>query len=210
MKIRYIGHACFEVEENGYTVIFDPYAPDSVPGVRPMCETADEVFCSHEHADHGYREAVQLRKGGVSPFKVTEIQAYHDDESGKLRGENVIRVLESEDGIRVVHMGDIGHMPDTDQLKKIGTPDVMMIPVGGFFTVGPNEAKEITDAVKPRVIIPMHYRGDGFGYDVIGPLKDFTDLFGSEEVKYYESGAMEMTQDTPKQVAVLKALNIQL
>lgn len=204
MKIRYIGHACFEVSENGYSVIFDPYEPDNVPGTLSISEEANDVCCSHEHGDHNYRAGVKLKAIESAPVKITEISSYHDSEGGVVRGNNTIHVLDTESGLRAVHMGDIGHILEPKQLELIGNPDVVMIPVGGFYTVDARQAKNIAENMGARIIIPMHYRGEGFGYDVIGPVEEFTSLFPEDMVKFYATDTIEVTKDTPKQVAVLK------
>ena len=109
-------------------------------------------------------------------------------------------------GIRAIHFGDLGHIPDADALKAMAKPDVVMIPVGGFFTISADEAKQICDILKPKVIIPMHYRSKTFGYDVIAEVGDFAKLFPTSAVKFYDTDTIEITADTPTHVAVLKYL----
>ena len=175
-----------------------------MPGTLSISEEANDVCCSHEHGDHNYRAGVKLKAIESAPVKITEISSYHDSEGGVVRGNNTIHVLDTESGLRAVHMGDIGHMLEPKQMELIGTPDVVMIPVGGFYTVDARQAKNIAENMGARVIIPMHYRGEGFGYDVIGPVEEFTSLFPEDMVKFYDTDTIEVTKDTPKQVAVLK------
>ena len=175
MILTWYGHACFLAETAAGSVVFDPYAPGSVPGLTLPPLRADAVVCSHGHRDHAHAAGVTL-SGRKPDFTIRAIPSFHDDRSGTLRGENRIHVLEA-DGLRLVHMGDLGHMLSEEQLAAVGKPDVLLIPVGGHYTIGPAEAEKLVRALRPRLTIPMHYRGEGFGYDVIGPVEDFTHLF---------------------------------
>ena len=169
MKITWLGHSCFKVETKGYTLILDPYEDGSVPGCAPVRETADEVLCSHEHYDHNYRGGVTLREHGASPVKVEVISTYHDNREGKLRGSNRIHILDDGE-VRIAHMGDLGCELEPEQLRKLEGLDGALIPVGGYYTIDAVQAKKLTDQIKPRITIPMHYRGDGFGFKELGTV----------------------------------------
>lgn len=201
VTLRWLGHSCFRVEAEGFAVILDPFAPGSVPGCADLHETADLVLCSHDHGDHNCREAVALREGSrKNPFTVSTLSSFHDDQNGALRGKNTITILEAE-GVRVAHMGDIGCMPSQMALDRLHGIDALLLPVGGHYTVGPQEAKAIVDAVEPRVTIPMHYRSDSFGYDVIGPVEDFLAL--CDAVTRYNTNTVEIVPGMPRQTLVL-------
>lgn len=175
INITYHGHSCFEVNFDGYTVILDPYT--GVPGYPELSLQANEVFCSHNHRDHNYTEGVTiLSKKRPNELKITEIESFHDDQKGKLRGPNTIRIFEYQ-GTSIMHCGDIGCMPEEEQIQKMMGMDVVMIPVGGYYTMEPDDCKKILDRINPRIIVPMHYRGDGFGYDVIKTVEDFTNNY---------------------------------
>ena len=199
MKITWLGHSCFLVSAEGYSVVFDPYADGSVPGLAPLRVTADAVYCSHDHHDHNARDLVTLT-GRVCPLHVEEIACYHDDKRGLLRGKNTVRILSAE-GLRAAHLGDLGHMPGKKLLEALRGVDALLIPVGGYYTIDAATAKAVADAVGARVVIPMHYRLGGMGYDVIGTLDAFTDL--CDNVRYYDSNTFELGADTPAQTAVL-------
>ena len=109
---------------------------------------------------------------------MTQIPSFHDDRGGALRGENTISVVEAED-LRIAHMGDIGCMLTAEQLSALGRVDLMMIPVGGHYTVDARGAREIVQAVKPGIVIPMHFRGRGFGFPVIGKVEPFLKFAGN-------------------------------
>ena len=193
MKLTWYGHACFLAETAEGSAVFDPYAPGSVPGLELPPLRADAVVCSHGHRDHGYAAGVTL-SGREPGFTLRAIPCFHDDRQGALRGENSIAVLEAE-GLRLVHLGDLGHALSAEQCAVIGRPDVLLIPVGGHYTIGPAEAEAVMRALMPRLTIPMHYRGAGFGYDVIGPVEDFTDRF--DAVTRWPSNVLDPAEAEP-------------
>ena len=199
MNLIWHGHSCFQIEAEGFSAVFDPYADGSVPGLAPLRLTADAVFCSHGHSDHSAAELVKL-SGRDFPLAVQELPSYHDDRLGMLRGRNTIRILSAE-GMRVAHLGDLGHMPPKKALDALHGVDALLIPVGGHFTIDALTARTVADAIRPRVVIPMHYRLGGMGYDVIGTLDQFTAL--CRDVRVYETDTFELSADTPAQTAVL-------
>ena len=204
MVVTWIGHSCFKIEKNGYTVIFDPYGDGSVPGLSPVREEADLVLCSHEHGDHNGREAVSLRDGGKNPFKVTRIDGFHDDKQGRLRGKNIMTILDDGEE-KIAHLGDIGCDLSPDQEEELKGVDVLLIPVGGFFTINAKKAAEIVKKLKPGKVIPMHFRGDKkkFGFKVIGKVEAFLKLFPEDSVILQES-KLDSQQDYGGRVVVLQ------
>ena len=143
MNVKWLGHSCMKLSEGGWSAVCDPFAPGMVPGLSPIDETADAVYCSHEHGDHNFREAVRITDSGAPAMKVSEIETWHDDKNGTLRGNNTIRMFTSPSGIRAVHLGDLGCDLTEEQANALMSPDVLMIPVGGFFTIGPEQAKAL-------------------------------------------------------------------
>ena len=181
MKVTYNGHACFSITSGSYTIILDPYSPGSVPGYGSLEESANQVLCSHEHGDHNARDAVRIIGSTASPFEISTISTWHDDAKGKLRGPNTIHILQAE-GFTVVHLGDLGCMLTEDQIALIRRCDVLLIPVGGHYTINADTAAEITRQINAGITIPMHYSGPGFGYDVISPVSEFLHLFSNVQV----------------------------
>lgn len=204
MKLTWVGHACFKLEEQGYAILFDPYKDDVVPGLKPVREKVNLVLSSHDHRDHNGLEVVEIAEGGTNPFSVTKIANYHDDKEGTLRGNNIIHLLEN-DAIRVAHFGDTGCDLTKDQIEMLKGLDVAMMPVGGTYTVDAQMAKKIVDEIGPKVIIPMHYRGDSFGYDVIDTVDTFAGLF--DHVTKVEGSVLEIDADT-QGVVILVPQNI--
>ena len=125
-------------------------------------------------------------------FSVSSIGTFHDPEQGKKRGPNNICIAEYE-GFRAVHLGDLGCALTAEQTECLRGADLLLIPVGGFFTIGPGEAKEIIDALQPRIAVPMHYRRGAMGFPVLSPLSDFTGLF--DRFTELESNVLALTPD---------------
>jgi len=207
MKITWLGHSCFRISHNGFSIVIDPYKPGTVPGLGKLDVQANMVLCSHSHFDHGFTDAVKIIDSGVpNPFSIEKIHTYHDDAAGAKRGENIIHVLEA-DGIRVAHFGDLGCPLTKKQVAQLGALDAAMMPVGGYYTLDAAQAKAELDKVDPAVIIPMHYRSAGFGFKEIGELTAFTELFDPALIKRYDSDTIEIRKGGRKEIAVLKLMN---
>ena len=202
VKIKYVGHACFALSYQDTDIILDPYRDGMVPGLRDMREKADFVFCSHEHDDHNYLAAVALSGADTANFGLGELTLPHDDAEGAKRGLNTVRIF-SFGSIRVAHMGDIGRALTDEEAAVLRGVDCMLLPVGGFYTVGPETAKLIVEQTSPKVVIPMHYSGRGYGFDQIGSAKDFTDLMGEEKVRYGDAEFV-LTENTREQIRVMR------
>lgn len=201
MDLRYCGHSTFCLTSDGKTIMFDPFNDDigyPKPGLAP-----DAVIISHEHFDHNNVGLIQgspkvirgLADEGknwaklddrVGSVRITGVPTYHDAEQGAARGKNTVTILEVE-GMRVVHLGDLGHLLSDEQVKAIGKVDVLMIPVGGHYTIGPAEADQVIGQLKPRVVIPMHFKTEVNAGWPIGTLDDY--LKGKTEAKRVGSSA---------------------
>jgi len=188
MKLEWIGHACFRMTaQDGTVVITDPY--DETVGAKMVPLHADLITMSHEHHDHNDETMIvgspvilhgtqEAAAGGVRTYA---LGSYHDEAQGAKRGKNAIRVFEM-DGLKIVHMGDQGCMPEERILAAISDADVMLIPVGGTYTVDAKEAKEIVGCAKPRCVVPMHVKTKGCGYP-IAKVDAFLALMGAEGKK---------------------------
>lgn len=181
MKITWLGHASFVIETLDKIIIMDPFNEEV--GYPIYGGNVDYATVSHDHWDHS---AVHLLKGSpqvikttgehsVSDIKFTGIKSYHDKEKGSLRGENIIFKINAE-GIEVVHLGDLGHILDYDDIKLLGNVDILLVPVGGTFTVNALEALDIVNKLNPKVVIPMHYNTPHLSFD-LAPVEDFTKHF---------------------------------
>lgn len=193
MKLTWLGHACFLLEQDGYRVVLDPYT--EVPGYPPLQLTAHEVLCSHHHFDHDYVQAITLLPKQESPFTLRTVNTCHDDQSGALRGPNTIHIL-TAGGITVAHLGDLGHQLSQDQLAAIGPVDGVLVPVGGFYTVDAAQAKQVCESLHPKWVVPMHYHHAPYGLPNVGKLDSFVALWPEEEVHRLAGPEFSPTADT--------------
>ncbi|HBI17385.1 MAG: Zn-dependent hydrolase of the beta-lactamase fold-like protein [Candidatus Moranbacteria bacterium GW2011_GWF2_34_56] len=190
MNIQYYGHSCFKIatkaEGRGsedVIAFIDPF--DKKVGLKPPQGKADVVFVSHAHHDHSNVEALKENpviidapgEYSVKGINVTGIDSFHDDQEGAQRGRNTIFVLDTED-IRICHLGDLGVDLTIKQLEKIGDVDVLMVPVGGKYTIDYKVAAAIAKKLSPSIIIPIHYKMKGTSVD-IADEKDFCNEMGN-------------------------------
>ncbi|MBR3253455.1 MBL fold metallo-hydrolase [Candidatus Saccharibacteria bacterium] len=171
MRIEYLGHACFRLDDE---LVIDPYKDGSVPGLAPLRTSAAAVLCTHKHADHSGVECVEIVPGECS-FHIEDVASFHDDQQGALRGPNTIFII-SKDGEKLVHLGDLGHFPNEEQLARISNADYLLIPVGGYYTIDAKTAVEICLAANPKRIIPMHHRTANSGYPELAMVDEFVKL----------------------------------
>ena len=163
MEIKYLGHASFYLKGKSASLVTDPYE-DSI-GLKFPKVQADIVTVSHSHSDHNNANAVSDVKKVVEGPGEYEIQGisivgfptFHDDKKGTLRGKNTIYTIEM-DNLRIVHLGDLGHPLKEKQFEELGEVDILMIPVGGFYTINFEQAVELVRSVESVVTIPMHYK----------------------------------------------------
>lgn len=200
MKLTWYGHSCFKLETNEGAVVFDPYEPDYVPGLELPRLEAELCLCSHGHGDHNYAAGVRL-SGRECTVKVTKIPSFHDDKQGRLRGKNTIHIVETQ-GKRIAHMGDLGHRLSPQQLAALGHIDLMLLPIGGYYTINAATAWEVVQQAKPEAVVPMHYRGKGFGFDVIDTVDSFAALAGN--AKPMDSNELDVDSIAPNTTYLLK------
>lgn len=178
MNIQYYGHSCFKLStkpagrgQEELVIFFDPF--DKKIGLRPPQGQADIILTSHGHYDHNNTESIKGNfrvinipgEYSLLGINIIGIDSYHDPEKGALRGRNTIFLLESED-IKVCHLGDLGTELNAKQMEEIGDVDVLMIPIGGNYTIDAKKAVEIIKKIEPKVVIPMHYKIEGSIVDV--------------------------------------------
>ena len=200
IKIKWLGHACYKIYFDDIQVVVDPFEKGYVPGYRDINTSADIVLASHKHNDHyGLNEVQQLLRM-VNGVNITKVGTFHDEKGGTLRGENTVHIMEYN-GVKIVHFGDIGHILNTEQVEQIGKVDVAIIPIGGTYTVRAPEAKIICEQVKAKVIIPMHYRTDDYGFDVLETTEEFESLF--DNVNHYDSDEYIVPETITAEVAIL-------
>ncbi len=187
MRIRWHGHACFEIA-GSVTIVTDPHDGESL-GIAPPKVRADLVLMTHDHFDHNCVDIVRgpdtsvIKKSVMTVergVRVEGISAYHDTNRGSKRGEITIFKFEL-DGTSFCHLGDLGHELDEATAERISPVDVLFVPTGDVFTVGPDTAKAVIDSISPKVAVPMHYRMPGMTLS-IQPIQNFLRLCDQKSV----------------------------
>ncbi len=204
MKIKWYGHSAFRLtSEDGTTVILDPYEPGCYNGgigYQPIQDKADIVLSSHDHPDHSWVQGVPGKPiivktpcaQVIKRIKIEGIPTFHDKSNGSERGRNTVFSVQV-DGIRICHLGDLGHLlrqKDADYLKPV---DVLLPPIGGLFTINAADVEKIMDQLNPKVVIPMHYKTDKCGFP-LATLDTFTS--GKTPVKSIDNTEIEITRDS--------------
>jgi L-ascorbate metabolism protein UlaG (beta-lactamase superfamily) len=197
MKIKYLGHSAFVItSDGGLKIITDPYTTGPSLTYGEITESADIVTVSHEHLDHcnagGVGGNPQVVKGAgrvvAKGIEFNGIASYHDEIKGRMRGNNTIFCFDV-DGMRVCHLGDLGHLLDDRQVLEIGNVDILFIPVGGYYTIDARAASQVCNQLKPSIIIPMHYKTEKgipgiVGVDVFIKDKDNVTQLDSSEAEF--------------------------
>ena len=205
MIIRYQGHAFFTLElENGTVIAMDPY--DEFYQYPRRRLPADVVTMSHSHHDHNgvasitgsYQAVTDAGVHRLPQCAVTGIETCHDHHQGAHRGKNVFFVVEAE-GLRIGHAGDLGHLLTEEQIAAVGKLDVLLLPVGGYYTINADEAVAVWKQLAPKVCIPMHYRTR---YDLemrVTGVEDFLKAANAETITMplMRAAAGDMSQRTP-------------
>jgi len=215
MKIRWLGHSSFLIEtSSGTKIITDPFEAgsyDGAVGYAPIKETADIVTVSHDHADHNAVEQIDgtpevVRAGEPMEAQgvgISSLNTFHDESKGQDRGRNTIHVIEA-DGVRVAHLGDLGHVLSDSEASELGGIDVLLAPVGGYYTIGPEEARDVAEKLGARIVIPMHYKTEDIGFP-IQPVDDFLKLM--EDVEQVGSTDVEITSESLPESRKVLVLN---
>ncbi len=176
MNIKWLGHASFLItSDTGTRIIADPYTTGENFRYGEIEEEADIVAVSHGHGDHNNIAAVKGNPEIINQVGITEAKGItfnglptaHDNAGGRQRGSNIIFCFEV-DGIKVCHLGDLGHLLSDQQAAELGKIDILLIPVGGYFTIDAKAATQVAEKLAPRVIIPMHFKTDKLDFPIAG------------------------------------------
>lgn len=184
MDISFLGHSSFKLRGKTASVVTDPYDPKIVGLKFPPTE-AEIVTISHGHPDHNYVANVKNIKKvieGPGEYEIMGVSiiglpSFHDNKKGEERGTNTIYVYEM-DGLRLVHLGDLGHTLSEELVEEIGDIDILMVPVGGKYTIGPKEAVSVVQDIDPYIVIPMHYKMEGLGQQLATSLFPVDEFLG--------------------------------
>jgi L-ascorbate metabolism protein UlaG (beta-lactamase superfamily) len=187
MNIQWYGLSCFKIQSKDLVIVTDPYGKES--GFTPLRTRADLVLVSHDHKSHNYVESLkdnpfviygpgEYEKKGVV---IKGIVSFHDSQEGIKLGPNTIYIVEIE-GIRICHLGDLGHLLSPKQLDRINGVDILLIPVGEKRTLSVEKVLDIINEIGPRIVIPMHYQIPKLK-DKLSPVKKFLSEMGLEKIK---------------------------
>ena len=214
MIITWQGHSCFKIQDKigpeGVTVVTDPFNKEA--GLKVPNFEADIITVSHDHKDHNNVDALRgtpfvISCAGEYDFKgvlIEGIDSYHDDKKGEERGANIMYRIEIDD-ISVAHLGDLGDILDNAQLEKLVGTDVLLIPVGGKYTIDAKKAVEVISQIEPRIVIPMHYKTKDLKYD-LDPIDKFVKELGLTPT--YEEKLKISKKDLPQEDMELVILSI--
>lgn len=208
MEISWLGHACFRIKSKDAVIVTDPY--DKSVGYQLGKVSADIVTVSHGHFDHNNVAAIvgepKLVSGPgeyeIKGVMITGIQTFHDAEHGKKRGKNTVYLIETEDLV-VCHLGDLGHVPTAEQVEEMSNVDILMVPVGGNYTINAVQAAEVISLIEPRIVIPMHYKTEVVKLE-IDPVDKFLREMGIKSLQPQSKLTVnKSTLPAESQVAIL-------
>lgn len=198
MFLQWCGQACFLfTSEKGTKILTDPFNKHlgySVPRYQ-----VDSITVSHNHYDHNYIRAVPnhetipiFREPGkylVEEISILGLESFHDNKEGKERGKNTLFLFQI-DGLSIAHLGDLGQILSSWQLKELGKVDILLVPIGGTYTLGAKEASLVVDQLKPSITIPMHYQTETLRYP-LDPVEPF--LKGKEKIEVVPDSRLELS-----------------
>lgn len=210
-----MGHSSFRIKTRTAVVVTDPFDPQMV-GLKYSGVEGDIVTVSHEHRDHNASEKVGGVKkviSGPGEYEVAGVSilgfpSFHDNEKGAKRGKNTIYVIEA-DGLRLAHLGDLGHTLSEEMVGEIGDIDILMVPVGGEFTIGPKDAATVVSAIDPYYVFPMHYKLSGMNeenFSKLEPVESFLKESGLpvENLPKFSVKKEDIIEDQSTKVIILE------
>lgn len=216
MDFKWYGQSCFYISgkkkrksRKKVSILTDPF--DESTGLKLYKKNVEVVLVSHDHKDHNNLSAVNNEAfviDGPGEYEVQNtfirgIFSYHDDEKGEKRGANTIYIIESE-GMNICHLGDLGQKELTDeQLKEIGEVDILLIPIGGTYTLDSKEASKIISQLEPKAVIPMHYKIPGLELDIDGP-ESFFKAMGKKDIEAEDKISISKSNLSDGEIKVFK------
>jgi len=186
MEIVWLGHSCFRIRGKEATIVTDPF--DKTLGYPMRKPNASIVTVSHNHPQHSFVDGVAgsprvVRRPGeydISNVFINGIATFHDKEKGAQRGKNTVFFMEIDE-VKVCHLGDLGHVPTSEQVEQMSGTDILMVPVGGVSTLDAAAAAETIGLLEPKLVIPMHYKTEVVKME-LEPLEHFIKQMGLKEV----------------------------
>lgn len=207
MRITWYGLACFYLEGERAGVLMDPF--DDTVGYEVPYVEADLWSCSHNHYDHNHgasvlnADALAAVDGlDTGAIKTIAVKSWHDRRQGAVWGENTIWVVTLE-GMRIAHLGDLGHLLTPDHLKQIGSVDLLLVPTGGIYTIDEREAAAVVKAVGAKLVIPMHYQTEQLrGFELNQGIDAFVEGLDYRILRH-DSNRLEITPELLEEPTVV-------
>lgn len=207
INIKWFGHSMWKIWNDQISLITDPFT--AIGYKLPSHETADIVLSSHDHFDHNN---FSLIKGDPAIFnqpgiyqhkgiKITNFPVWHDDTEGSQRGANLLMKF-SLAGKNFLHCGDLGHIPEQEVITKLGNIDILFVPIGGFYTIDADQAKQLIDLLSPVITFPMHYKTAVLDFP-IASAEPFQKLFPNFRKIENNTFTLQATDFTAAQVIFL-------
>ncbi len=216
MEIKYFGHSSFFLKGKTATVVTDPFDPQMVGLKFPKIE-ASVVTISHQHQDHNCSDLV-----GGNPLivnipgeyekqdaRITGFSTYHDKKQGEERGRNTLFKIEM-DGVSILHCGDLGHILNDELIEEVNGVDVLLIPIGGFYTIDADEALAVARKIEPSIVIPMHYNTPKLnqqGFGKLAPVSTFLTKIGAEPMEPVKKLVVKKEELTEEMKVVVMEIN---
>lgn len=211
MEITYIGHSCFKIKGKDVSIVIDPYNPEKT-GYKLPSLNAELLLVSHDHDDHNYIDGVsdyKLLVNGPGEYEIQEVFVYglptfHDANDGAERGNNTMYLIDI-DGFTILHCGDLGHELKAETMENLSDIDVLLIPVGGTYTIDPKTATKVISSLEPKIVVPMHYQTKnltGLSKD-LAKLDTFLDEMGEEENGKVDKLKLSRKSDLPEETEVI-------
>ena len=208
MKIKYFGHSCFSLSfENGPVLVTDPF--DESVTYPPCTIGCDAALVSHDHFDHNHIQSLTgefevIKVAGeyeVKGVHITATESFHDKEEGALRGKNLLMRIEGE-GLSIAHLGDLGHLPTDAQKAALQNLDILMLPIGGTYTIDTPEAEALIADLKPRRVIAMHFKTDAYEINI-----STNEAFAADMKAAFMPNEIEITKETLMTLPEVMILN---
>ena len=215
MNIKWYGHACFRIRfDNNTTVLTDPYNIDFYHGdVRYSkdFEHTDIITISHHHKDHDYipfEDAHILDKidnTKINDIKFSAFFTYHDEKKGKERGNNILFLMEYNN-VRLLHLGDLGEIPNSKVMEQLKNIDILFIPTGETFTFEIKKAKEFIDYINPNIIFPMHYKTDKIDFPLT-KIDRFIEMYDADRILYTDKSEIDIDNILNNKIIIMNSMD---
>ena len=208
MEITHIGHSCFLIKGKKVSLVVDPYNPE-ITGFKMPKQTAKILLNTHDHEDHSFNKQVNFERLINTPGEfeiddvyITGIPTFHDNKEGEERGKNIVFQIEIE-GISIVHLGDLGHELNEKSISKMGKVDVLLVPVGGHYTIDSFVASKVISSLEPAIVIPMHYRTEDSSQKDLDEVSKFLHEMGVSNPEKLDSLKITTPESDEKETRII-------